>query len=356
VVLEFVPAGRNYKNSRVKLFKGVFMNKAEKRELVTRNMTEILVDDELDKLLDKKNPVVYCGYETSGPVHLGHWFSIRKLIDFQKAGFKVKVLLADYHTFLNLKGEMDWIQDVCKYWKAVFVACGLDPKKTEFVLGSSFQTKKEYFDDIVKLSQKVTINRAVRSMTEVARGSNVSTVSQIIYPLMQMLDIKYLGLDAAMGATDQRKIHALAREHLEKSGWKKPVCFHHELVVSLQGPKCKMSSSKPETMVFLHDSEENIRKRLGKAFCPKEKEGNPIYQIAKFHVFPGLGKLEIKRPEKFGGDLVFESWEEFDSKFETIHPQDLKNGVTEAVVAMLKPVREYFKKNPKYLKPLEKKT
>jgi tyrosyl-tRNA synthetase len=330
------------------------LNKAEKKELVMRNLTEVLTEEELDKLLNKKNPVVYCGYETSGPVHLGHWFSIRKLIDLQKAGFKVKVLLADYHTFLNLKGEMSWIDEVAKYWKSVFIACGLDSKKTEFVLGSSFQRKQEYFDDIVKLSQNVTVNRAVRSMTEVARGSDVSTVSQIIYPLMQMLDIKYLGLDAAMGATDQRKIHALAREYLEKSGWKKPVCLHHELVVSLQGSKSKMSSSKPETMIFLHDSEENIRKRLGKAFCPKEREGNPIYQIVKFHVFPGLGRLEIKRPEKFGGDMVYESFEAFDKEFEKIHPQDLKNAVADAVVLMLKPVRKFFKSNPKLLKPLDK--
>jgi tyrosyl-tRNA synthetase len=331
------------------------MDKQKRKELVMRNLQEVLVEDELDKLLEKKQPVVYCGYETSGPVHLGHWFSIRKLIDFQKAGFKVKILLADYHTYLNLKGEMAWIKEMCNYWERVFVTCGLDPKKTEFVLGSSYQVKPDYFADLIGLSQNVTIKRAVRSMTEVARGSDVSKVSQIIYPLMQMLDIKYLGLDAAMGATDQRKIHVLAREYLEGNGWKKPVCFHHELVVSLQGAKCKMSSSKPETMIFLHDSEENIRKRLGKAFCPKEKEGNPIYQICEFHIFPGLGKLVIKRDEKYGGDLVFNSFDEFDEQFEKIHPQDLKNGVADAIVKMLAPVREYFEKNPKYLTPLKKK-
>jgi tyrosyl-tRNA synthetase len=332
------------------------MNKAEKRELVTRNLSEVLVEGELDLLLGKKTPVVYCGYETSGPVHLGHWISIRKLLDFQKAGFKVKILLADYHASLNLKGEISWIREVAKYWKATFLACGLDKKKTEFVLGSSFQEKSEYFVDLFRLSDSITVSRSIRAMREIARDIEHAHLSQVMYAPMQVLDFKFLGVDAALGGMEQRKIHVLAREYLEKFNWKKPVCFHHPLMVSLQGSKCKMSSSKPETMVFLHDSEENIRKRLGKAFCPKEREGNPIYQIAKFHVFPGLGKLEIKRPEKFGGDLVFENWEEFDSKFETIHPQDLKNGVTEAVIQMLKPVRSFFKKNPKFLKPLEKKT
>ena len=332
------------------------MDKQKRKELVMRNLQEVFVEDELDKLLEKKQPVVYCGYETSGPVHLGHWFSIRKLIDFQKAGFKVKILLADYHTYLNLKGEMDWIKEMCEYYKRIMIALGLDEKKTEFIYGSSYQVKPDYFADLIGLSQKVTVKRALRSMQEIARDVDHAKVSQMIYPLMQTLDIKYLKLDAALGGMEQRKIHVLAREYLEGNGWKKPVCFHHPLMVSLQGSGSKMSSSKPETMIFLHDSEENIRKRLGKAFCPKEKEGNPIYQICKFHVFPGLGKLEIKRPEKYGGDLVFNSFEEFDEQFEKIHPQDLKNGVADAIVKMLAPVREYFEKNPKYLNPLNKKT
>jgi len=39
------------------------------------------------------------------------------------------------------------------------------------------------------------------------------TVSQMIYPIMQMVDIAKLGVDAAVGGIDQRKIHMLAREH-----------------------------------------------------------------------------------------------------------------------------------------------
>jgi len=326
-----------------------------KKELIKRNLTEILVEDELDGLLKKKNPAIYCGYETSGPVHLGHWLSIRKLIDFQKAGFKVKVLLADYHASLNLKGEIDWIREVAKYWKVAFLACGLDPKKTEFVLGSDFQEKSEYFVDLFRLSDSITVSRSIRAMREIARDIDHAHLSQVMYAPMQVLDFKYLGVDAALGGMEQRKIHMLAREYLEKFNWKKPVCFHHPLMVSLQGSRSKMSSSKPETMIMLHSDEKEIRKRIGKAFCPKEKKGNPIYQICKFHVFPGLGRLEIKRDKKFGGDLIFESFEEFDAAFSTIHPQDLKNGVAEAVVAMLKPVRDFFKKNPKYLKALTKK-
>lgn len=328
------------------------MKKDEKRKLILRNIQEVLTEEELDLLLEKNNPSIYCGYETSGPVHLGHLFSVRKLIDFQKAGFKVKVLLADYHTYLNLKGNMLWIREMCEYWKRAFILCGLDEKRTDFILGSSFQTKKEYIDDLIKLSHIVTIKRALRSMREIARDVRHARVSQLIYPLMQVLDIKYLGLDAALGGTEQRKIHVLARETLPEIGWKKPICFHIPLMVSLQGPKSKMSSSKPETMISIHWSESEIRKRITSAFCPRKKEGNPIYQIVKFFIFPVKKRLVISREKKYGGDVTFNSFEEFDREFLNIHPQDLKTSVSDTVCAMLKPIRDYFRKHKKYLKPL----
>ncbi|MFT4868260.1 MAG: tyrosyl-tRNA synthetase, partial [Candidatus Nanohaloarchaea archaeon] len=71
------------------------MNKEERKELVLRNTTEIIQEEELDEILEEKeSPVTYIGYETSGPLHLGHWLSIRKALDMQKAGFDVKILFA----------------------------------------------------------------------------------------------------------------------------------------------------------------------------------------------------------------------------------------------------------------------
>ncbi len=56
-----------------------------KKELVKRNADEILNEKELDKTLKKKNLKVYCGYEPSGEIHLGHLVTIIKLLDFQKS-------------------------------------------------------------------------------------------------------------------------------------------------------------------------------------------------------------------------------------------------------------------------------
>jgi tyrosyl-tRNA synthetase len=321
----------------------------DSHELITRNIIEIVEEKELKGLLNsKKKPAVYCGYETSGPVHIGHMVSINKLLDFQNAGLKVKVLFADLHTWLNRKGDLEWIENSVEYWKHCFLALGL--KDAEFVKGRDFQLKEKYVEDLFSIAQDTTLNRALRSMQLIARDIEHAHVSQILYPLMQSLDIAHLDLDIAYGGIEQRKIHMLAREHLPNLGYKKPVCLHSPLIDSLQGPGVKMSSSLPETMITIHDSPEIIKARIKKAFCiPEETKNNPVLQIAKFHVFPLLGKLSVDRPEKFGGNTTFENYAGLEKALTSgkLHPQDLKNAVSDSLINILQPVREYFEKNEK---------
>ena len=309
--------------------------------LVKRNSAEIVTEEELDALLkEKKTPVTYCGYETSGPVHIGTMVAVMKQIEFAKAGLKVKVLFADLHTLLNRKGTEDCIEEMAAYWKNCFTALGL--KDAEYVRGTDFEYEKEYMHDMLKLGLLTTVNRAMRSMQEVARDLENAHVSQMIYPLMQIADIKALDVDIAHGGMEQRKIHMLARELLPEIGYKKPVCIHTPLLCSLQGPGCKMSSSKPETMIKVDDAPEDIKEKINKAYCPLEKEGNPVLQIYEYILFPKLGSIEIKRPAKYGGDVTYATYPELEAAYlgKKLHAMDLKNTAAEKLTEILEPVRE----------------
>jgi len=308
-------------------------------KLALRNVSEVVTQEEFDALAaEKKSPTVYCGFEVSGAVHLGHLVAIQKLVDFLDAGFKVKVLLADVHTQLNIKdvdtGEMS------AAWEKTFKALGLG--KAEFVRGSSFQFEREYVEDVLKLAAASTLKRALRSMQEVARDIENARTSQVIYPLMQAADVKALGVDVAYGGMEQRKIHMLARELLPALGAAKPVCVHTPLLSSLKGPDSKMSSSEPASLVAVDEEPDSILKKIGKAHCPPEADGNPVLGVAKLVVFPKLGKLEVARPEKYGGDLSYESYDALLSDYSSkkLHAQDLKNAVAEALAGMLEPARK----------------
>lgn len=311
--------------------------------LVTRNTVEVVTDEELSALLKKPRPKVYAGYEPSGEVHLGHLVTVNKLLDMQKAGFEVVVLLADLHAFLNRKGTMEEVRALAEYNRKCFEGLGL--VDVTYVLGSDLQLSPEYELLMLKLSQEVTLNRATRSMDEVGRQMEHPTVSQMVYPIMQITDIATLGVDAAVGGIDQRKIHMLAREYLAGHGYPTPVCLHTPILNGLDGKK--MSSSQ-KNYISVAEDEDTIRKKMNKAYCPKETEENPVLQMLQYHLFPRFGEIILHRPEKFGGDLTFTSYEALSEAYGSgaIHPADLKKAAGEYMVELLRPVREYLESHP----------
>ena len=315
----------------------------ERLELILRNSAEIVTVEELKKLLEKKKkPIVYCGYETSGPLHLGHFVTLLKLMELANAGFHVKILLADIHALLNRKGSERDIEKEDAAWKKTIRAIGM---KAEVVLGSDFQFKKEYQIDVMRLAQHSTINRGLRSMQEIARDAENATISQLWYPLMQVADIKHLGVDVALGGMEQRKVHMIGKD-MESILGHKFIAFHTPLITSLKGPGQKMSKSIEGSWISVVDSKEQIVRIIKSAYCPEKiVEENPILQICKYIILPLAGSLKIQRPEKFGGNLAIKGYKELEEIYSSgnLHPLDLKNAVADALEKIIAPIRKNFK-------------
>ena len=313
----------------------------DKLALITRNTEEVVTKEELDALINSdKQCSAYVGYEPSGKIHMGHVLTVNKLLDLQQAGFKITVLLADVHAYLNEKGTMDEVRKIADYNKSCFIALGLDEKKTNFVLGSSYQLDQKYIMDVLKLARSTTLNRARRSMDEVSRDAENPKVSQMIYPIMQALDIAHLGVDVAVGGIDQRKIHMLAREGLPDLGYRAPICIHTPILLGLDGKK--MSSSKGN-YISVDETPEDIKKKMNGAFCVEgEVKDNPVLALFKYHIMPRYPEIIVKRPDKYGGNLHYENYEALVADFgeKKLHPMDLKTAASEYMNEILTPVRK----------------
>jgi len=313
----------------------------EKIELIKRNTVEIIGEDKVKDFM--KKGVVYCGYECSGEIHLGHLVTILKLLDLQKAGIKVKILLADYHTSLNQKGDWDFVNKQLKFWEKGFKSVGL---KAEIVKGTSFQRKLEYFDDILKMALDVTINRGVRAMQQVARDIENAKISQVIYPLMQIEDVKALKVNFVVSGTDQRKIYMLGKDVGHKIGLQDAVYLYTPIIPSLKGAEGKMSSSVKESFISIRDKKEEIKKKIRGAYCKVgDINNNPILAITRLVVFPKFEKVTIKRDKKFGEDLIFEDYEDLEKAFESgkLHALDLKDSVADYLEEIIAPIRKSWK-------------
>ena len=310
-------------------------------ELIKRNTAEIVNEDKIKDFVNKG--VAYCGYECSGEIHLGHLVTIIKLLDLQKAGIKIKILLADWHTWLNQKGDWEFVNQQVKHWEKGMKSVEL---KAEFIKGTNFQRKPDYIEDVLRMSLKTTINRGLRAMQTVARDIENAKVSQVIYPLMQIEDIKSLGVNFVVAGTDQRKIYMLGMEVGKDIGIPEAVYLYTPIIPGLKGPGGKMSSSVPESLISIRDKKEDIVRKINKAYCVTgDIENNPILSIAKLIIFPFKEKIKINRDKKYGGNIIFDNYKDLENFFESgkVHPSDLKNSVSEYLEEIISPIRKVWK-------------
>ncbi|MGY5151270.1 MAG: tyrosine--tRNA ligase [Candidatus Nitrosopumilus sp. bin_6a] len=346
------------------------MDIIEKVNLIQRPPTEeIVTQEELIELFKtNSSPNHYIGLEISGFLHLGSLISTGfKINDFVKAGVKCKIFLADWHTLINDKLGGDWetIAKVSKYYQDAFKLVCPD---AEIVLGSKlYEDKTEYWSDLVKFTKHMSIARTMRTLTIMGRSEDDKKidVAKLLYPAMQAVDIHSLDVDIAHAGMDQRKIHMLVREIFPKMKWKVPVAVHHKLLPGLSKPVDsnddkivgKMSKSDPNSGIFVHNTDDEIRKKISKAWCEEANiENNPLLEISKTVIFHEFDEIKVERPEKFGGNVSYTNYKQLEKDFveKKLHPGDLKQTVGNYLVKIISPIREKLNLNDELSEAIKK--
>ncbi|UCF12031.1 MAG: tyrosine--tRNA ligase [Thermoplasmatales archaeon] len=332
----------------------------DKLQILTNNVEEIVTIEELKNVLNKKKPKAYIGFEPSGSVHIGWKICTNKIKDFIDYGFDFIVLLADWHAYINdkLGGDIEKIRLCGRYMEDCFASMGVDKDKVKFVYASDYVSDSKYWELVLRTAKSMSVARVKRAMDIMGRSAEEAEkdLSKLFYPAMQVSDIFYLDLDVAYGGMDQRRAHMLAREISKKFGRKTPVAMHTPLLTGLQAGgrmdpvETKMSKSKPEAMLSIHDDPVSVEQKISKAFCPeKQIKGNPVLDICKYVIFPELKgeSFLVERPEKFGGNQEFNSYVDLKNAFAGgLHPLDLKNATISYINKILEPIHVYFDKHP----------
>jgi len=346
----------------------------EKLEKILRLLEEIITIEDLRYFLDKKIPLRhYIGFELSGLAHLGTaLFTSIKIKDFQEAGIDTHIFLADWHSWINdkLGGDLQNIQKYgVSYFKEVFSITlkSIEAKEVNFILASEMY-KENYWETVIEVAKNTTLARIQRSIDILGKkeGSSVD-FAKLIYPIMQVADIFVGGFNFVHAGIDQRKAHVIARQvatKLKISPLKfkneiiKPVIVHQPLILSISKPpiwpltpdkfielksELKMSKSKPESCIFIHDSPYEVEKKIMKAFCPpKEVTYNPILNIVNYIIFPLKKVFKVKNIN--GSYITFDNFNKLKISYEKeeIHPLDLKESVLFYLNDILKPIYEHF--------------
>lgn len=385
------------------------MDIKEKINLITRNCQEVLTVEDLKSLLENGTDLNhYIGFEVSGLIHLGTGLmSMGKIADFLKAGVKCQILLADFHSYLNNKLGGNWenIRVATEgYFKQGLIASlkcfEVDENQVEFITGKNLYEKNlTHWETFMEVGKHVTLSRNLRSISIMGKkqGSDVD-MATLFYPPLQVADIFTLKVNLAHAGMDQRKAHVIARDVAKKLKINPiknrkgeiitPVAIHQNLIAGLTGPEnlnkdfgllnedgknlvqengdkilleesLKMSKSKPNSAIFIHDTPDEIRNKVKKAYAPpKIIEFNPLINWVQTLVFWGekKGEFRISRPEKFGGDLIYTDVDKLveDYRSGELFPLDLKNGLADWLIEKLEPARKHFEEVKEAKEGLEK--
>ena len=348
------------------------MDIEERIRLIKEVGQEVITDEDLREVLKKDEVIAYDGFEPSGKIHIAQ--GLLRVININKltsAGITFKMLVADWFALMNnkMEGDLEKIQTLGKYFIEVWKSCGLDTTKVQFLWSSDMIEDNEYWLKVIKIARLNSVTRITRCAEIMGRSEKESlTAAQIFYPCMQVADIFHLKVDICQLGMDQRKVNVLAREIAPKLRYKKPIIVSHHMLMGLgqppvsdlkgaeRGVQLKMSKSNPDSAIFMTDDVKEVERKLKKAYCPEgEVNENPILEYCKYIIFEKVDSMRIARPEKFGGNLEFHSYEELEKTFaaKELHPADLKNATAIYINKLLQPVRDHFEKDADAKKLLE---
>ena len=273
---------------------------------------EHLVDSLAEKTSMAGDGVLRCyvGFEPSGKAHIGWKVLSLQLKRMLKADANVLIFLADWHAWVNDKfgGNMEDIQQTAVYMEETFRALldypeeGDGPGQLRFYWASQLMDSGDYWARVLRCSKGATLPMVRKTFTIMGRdeASSDHDLSKFYYPAMQAADIFELDIDVAIGGMDQRKAHMFMRDMASKWNWKKATCLHTPILSSLKASGVrmdsfdhKMSKSDPNGALLLHDTLEQVQKKMKKAYLDPEDEHSPVYELAEHVVLPEFGHIQV---------------------------------------------------------------
>ena len=290
----------------------------------------------LDDYEKGKGFFLYTGRGPSGPMHIGHilpFYFTKQLQD--KFHVNAYIQITDDEKFLEEKRNLSY-EDTQK-WAVENIleiaAVGLDPEKTFILQDTEFVGHA--YPLILKIARKINYSTA----KSVFGFTGETNVGFSFYPSIQilpsLLEKKRCLIPSAI---DQDPYWRIQRDIAESLGFHKAAAIHSKFMPPLTGMADKMSSSRPETAIYLTDDDKTVK--------------NKIYR----HAFSG-GQSSIEEHRKLGGnpdvDIPFQwlymFFEPDDKKIEEIRTEyragrlltgQLKDILVDKVTRFLKDHRE----------------
>lgn len=226
-------------------------------------------------------PRLISGIQPSGRLHLGNYLgALQNFVELQNSeDYECFFFIADYHS-LTSGPDPDNLNESIQDLAASFLALGLDPKKLTIFQQSEIPAHSEL---AYVLSTITSYGRAQR-MTQFKEKSEKQkeniNVGLFYYPVLMAADILLYDAEFVPVGDDQKQHLEITRDLAEKFNNRygqtfkipEPLMTKTPRVMSLDNPEDKMSKSSPKGCIFLDDSPEEIKEKVGSAVTDSGNE------------------------------------------------------------------------------------
>lgn len=221
----------------------------------------------LEPLRRGERVALLTGFMPSGRFHFGHKLLVDQIVYYQKLGLDVFIVIADAEAYaVRRVGRREGIEVALSEYVANMIALGLEKKRLRMYFQTNYEP--EYYRLAQMFSRKVT-------MAELEAIYGELEPAKIMAALTQAADILHPQLECFGGiknvlvpvGADQDPHIRLARDMADRFGrelgLERPAASYHRLMMGLDGGK--MSSSRPDSAIFVTDDEDEVRSKILRA-------------------------------------------------------------------------------------------
>ena len=289
--------------------------------------------------MDEKK-VMLSGIQPSGDLHLGNYLGAIKNWAARAEEFDCYYFMADLHT-ITVRQDPAALRRRVLTQVAQYIACGLDPEKCVLFIQSHVPAHSQLGWVLDCYTMFGELSRMTQFKDKSARNADNINAGLFTYPVLMAADILLYQPDFVPVGEDQKQHVEICRDIAGRFNGiygdvlKAPEPYIAKVgarIMSLSTPDSKMSKSQPEGCVFLMEKPEDIMRKFKRAVTDSDTERCVRYAPAEK---PGVSNLM-----QIYASATGKSYEEIEREFDGKGYGAFKPAVGEAVVEVLRPIRE----------------
>ena len=284
--------------------------------------------------------VMLSGIQPSGELHLGNYLGAIKNWVARTDEFDNYYFMADMHTITVRQTPADLRRRTLEQL-ALYIASGLDPEKNTLFIQSHVHQHAELGWVLNCYTMFGELSRMTQFKDKSAKHKENINGGLFTYPALMAADILLYQPDYVPVGEDQKQHVELCRNIVQRFNglygdvFKMPEPYIPKAgarVMSLTAPESKMSKSIPEGCVFLMEKPEDIARKFKRAVTDSDTEHCVRFDPENK---PGVANLM-----SIYSAVTGETYEQIEKEFAGKGYGVFKSAVGDAVIELLRPIRE----------------